>query len=155
MMPAETLAAVLTRDVSLASLPTDTPSRPRALMRDCLIRDPKQRLRDIGHARVEIDKIIAGAPDDAFAPATATAARVPTWRRALPWTLAGAFALIAALLAWTAGQPPTAHALHCFRENAGNNVKFDWRRGWESSSTIRETPMNTGLFGLTLATSTI
>jgi serine/threonine protein kinase len=57
----ETLAAVLTRDVSLASLPSEFPSRLRALVRDCLIRDPKQRLRDIGEARRVLDKLIAGA----------------------------------------------------------------------------------------------
>ena len=85
----ETLAAVLTRDVRVTSWPSTTPPRLRALIRDCLIRDPKQRLRDIGDARLALDKIIAGAPDDAVAPEAATAARLPAWRRALPWALAG------------------------------------------------------------------
>ena len=68
----ETLAAVLTRDVSMMPLPVDLPARLRALVRDCLIRDPRQRLRDIGDARLVLDRIIAGAPDDVGAPATAT-----------------------------------------------------------------------------------
>jgi serine/threonine-protein kinase len=52
----ETLAAVLTRDVGLTTLPAAIPARLRALLRDCLIRDPRQRLRDIGEARRVLDK---------------------------------------------------------------------------------------------------
>src|SRR5215471_40122 len=61
----DTLAAVLTRDVDWKALPTDVPPRLLALLRDCLVRDPKQRLRDIGDARRLLDQIITGAPDPA------------------------------------------------------------------------------------------
>lgn len=44
----ETLAAVLTRDVNLSSLAVLISSRLRGLLADCLVRDPRQRLRDIG-----------------------------------------------------------------------------------------------------------
>ena len=96
----ETLAAVLTRDVSLTSLPADTPSRLRTLLRDCLVRDPKHRLRDIGDARIVLDKIIAGAPDSTVttvqgSPTTPRS----TWSRVLPWALAAAAMLVAAALA--------------------------------------------------------
>ena len=57
----EALAAVLTRDVSIASFPEGTPLRLKKLVRDCLIRDWKQRPRDVGHARIEIARIEAGA----------------------------------------------------------------------------------------------
>jgi Tol biopolymer transport system component len=60
----ETLAAVLTRDVPLASLPGQIPSPVRALIRDCLARDPKQRLRDIGDARLALSDTIAPPPPD-------------------------------------------------------------------------------------------
>jgi serine/threonine-protein kinase len=98
----ETLAAVLTRDVSMTTLPAAIPARLRALLRDCLIRDPRQRLRDIGDARIALEQIIAGAPDDVATPALVTAAVVPAWRRALPWAVAGG-AVIAAgvLLLWS------------------------------------------------------
>ena len=85
----ETLAAVLTRDVSLTTLPAAIPPRLRALLRDCLIRDPRQRLRDIGDARIALEQSIAGAPDDVSAPASVTAAVVPAWPRTLPWTVTG------------------------------------------------------------------
>ena len=84
----ETLASVLKDSVEFTALPASVPPRLRALIARCLERDVKLRLRDIGEARLMLDKVIAGAPDDATAPATATTARLPTWRRALPWTLA-------------------------------------------------------------------
>src|SRR5439155_14535128 len=55
----ETLAAVLTRDVSMTTLPAAVPARLRALLRDCLIRDPRQRLRHIRDARIGLEQIIA------------------------------------------------------------------------------------------------
>ena len=96
----ETLAAVLTRDVTLTTLPPTTPTRLRALLRDCLIRDPRQRLRDIGDARIVLDKIIAGAPDDAAASAAVPSAIVPAWRRVLPWAAAAAFAVALGISLW-------------------------------------------------------
>jgi serine/threonine-protein kinase len=80
----DTLTAVLTRDVDWSSLPAGTPPRLNALLRDCLMRDPKQRLRDIGEARRVIGRLIDGTPDSAsgpisaeVAPATSVAARTP------------------------------------------------------------------------------
>ena len=46
------LVAVLSKDVELGALPADTPPRVASLIRRCLARDPKQRLRDIGEARL-------------------------------------------------------------------------------------------------------
>src|SRR5215468_7686984 len=94
----DTLAAVLTRDVDWKALPTDVPPRLLALLRDCLVRDPKQRLRDIGDARRVLDQIIAGLPDPAAGIAAAQSEPRPSRARALPWSvaavaLAGAAAL--------------------------------------------------------------
>jgi Tol biopolymer transport system component/predicted Ser/Thr protein kinase len=106
----ETLAAVLTRDVSLAALPPAIPARLRALLRDCLVRDPRQRLRDIGEARRTIDQVIAGALDE-IAPGTpvasgATSPARPLWKRALPWVMGvGGMAGV-----WLASRPPAAPA---------------------------------------------
>ena len=85
---AETLAAVLTRDVPISSLPSSTPAPLRALVRDCLIRDPRQRLRDIGEARRQLDRIIADGADAADASPRVSTPRV--WTRALPWLVAAA-----------------------------------------------------------------
>jgi serine/threonine-protein kinase len=74
----DTLAAVLTRDVDWKALPTDVSPRLLALLRDCLVRDPKQRLRDIGDARRVLDQIIAGVPDPAAATGSAQSPTRPS-----------------------------------------------------------------------------
>jgi Tol biopolymer transport system component len=95
----DTLAAVLTREVDWTALPADTPPRLRTLLRDCLARDPKQRLRDIGEARRVLDQLISGPPDSSAAASFANVAApapIPLWRRAFPWTIA-ALAVVAAI----------------------------------------------------------
>ena len=58
----ETLASILKDTPSLDRLPTDTPPGVRRLLQRCFERDVKQRLRDIGEARVEIAKIVRVGP---------------------------------------------------------------------------------------------
>ncbi len=105
----DTLAAVLTRDVDWKALPTDAPPRLLALLRDCLVRDPKQRLRDIGDARRVLDQIIAGVPDPVADIASAQSQTRPSSARALPWGVAAVALAGAAALAFVHfGQtPPT------------------------------------------------
>jgi Tol biopolymer transport system component len=74
----ETLAAVLTRDVSATALPAEIPSRLRALVSDCLVRDPRRRLRDMGDVRLLLDRIDE-APGPAAPAPPAAAARAPRW----------------------------------------------------------------------------
>src|SRR5260221_8427150 len=62
----ETLASILKDAPTLDALPANTPPRLRRLIERCLERDVKQRLRDIGEARVEIGKIESAAPDSAM-----------------------------------------------------------------------------------------
>jgi serine/threonine-protein kinase len=86
---AETLASVLRAEIDLTHLPIDTPPGIRRLIRRCLQRDPKQRLRDIGDARIELD-----AADDASPPAVLRGL-APARRSWLPWIAAGALAIVA------------------------------------------------------------
>jgi serine/threonine-protein kinase len=58
----DTLAAVLTRDPDWSLLPAETPPRIRELLRRCLTRDPHERLRDIGDARLELGRAPSAAP---------------------------------------------------------------------------------------------
>ena len=58
----ETLAAVLTHEADLTGLPRATPSPVASLLRRCLERDPKRRLRDIGEARFLLGEQIDEAP---------------------------------------------------------------------------------------------
>ena len=52
----ETLAAVLRKDMDWTELPSETPHSIRRLLRRCLERNHKQRLPEIGTARLEIDE---------------------------------------------------------------------------------------------------
>src|SRR5436309_5811602 len=52
------LAAVLTTDPAWDRLPAETPASIRKLLRRCLDRDRKKRLRDIGDALIEIDEAL-------------------------------------------------------------------------------------------------
>src|SRR5580765_6163824 len=105
----DTLAAVLTREVDWTQLPPDTPPRLAQLVRDCLVRDVKQRLRDIGEARRVLERLISGAPDPASTITIAAAAPpvTPAWKRALPWAVAALAAAIAIALALARPAPTT------------------------------------------------
>ncbi len=107
----DTLAAVLRQEITLAGLPAATPVRLKRLIERCLERDPKQRLRDIGEARIEIARIEAGGADMMEAPAASSAApavAVPRWQRALPWALAGGLLLALALVLTRGQRTPAA-----------------------------------------------
>ncbi len=60
----DTLAEVLKTDPDLEALPEATPANVRRLLRRCLERDPKRRLRDIGDARLELDEPVEPAEDE-------------------------------------------------------------------------------------------
>jgi Tol biopolymer transport system component len=55
-----TLADVLRAPIDIAKLPPSTPAPIRQLLARCVDRDVKNRLRDIGEARVAIEKYLAG-----------------------------------------------------------------------------------------------
>jgi serine/threonine protein kinase/Tol biopolymer transport system component len=107
-----TLAFVMTKEPEWAALPSVTPSGLRRLLRWCLDKDPKRRLQAIGDARVQIEELLSGAPEDVSAPARSGPA--PLWPRALPWAIAAGVVAAASLLvtlgaAWRV--PATAEQL--------------------------------------------
>jgi serine/threonine-protein kinase len=86
----DTLAAVLKTDPDWSALPGDTPASIRRLLRRCIQRDRKRRLRDIGDALVEIDEAQT-EPEASTAPSAVKPSR--RW----PWAVAGALAIALAL----------------------------------------------------------
>ena len=52
---ADTIVAVMERDIEWSALPAATPPSIARLLRRCLTRDPKRRLRDIGDAQLELE----------------------------------------------------------------------------------------------------
>ena len=75
---AETLAFVMTRDPALDRLPPETPPAIRRLLRRCLDRDPRRRLRDIGEARIAIEEVLSGAPAEPAVPGGPSSSPLPS-----------------------------------------------------------------------------
>ena len=94
-----TLAAVLKTDPDWSALPLATPPGVRRLLGRCLDKDPKDRLRDIGEARVAINYVLAGSVEES-APST-TVRRTPRWHRAMPAVISTASVGLVAGVAWT------------------------------------------------------
>ena len=99
----ETLAAVIKDEPDWSRLPPVTPGRIQTLVRRCLVKDPKQRLRDIGDARIAIEETLSGAELAAGSPRhvenDGVKPPLPTWRRALPWLFLSGLTLLAGLAA--------------------------------------------------------
>lgn len=95
----DTIACVLTQDPDWDALPADVPSNIHVLLRRCLEKDSKRRLRDIGDARIELDD-----------PRGASSAHIPgeqptaVTRRTAIAALAGAAAGAAATGAFAIGR---------------------------------------------------
>ena len=96
------LACVIRAEPDWSSIPGSVPPRIRELLRRCLQKDPKQRLRDIGDARIAIEELLSGSPVER-ASAEISVAQTP-WRRAMPWVLLAAGLVLGAagagLIAW-------------------------------------------------------
>ncbi|MEP7148291.1 MAG: protein kinase [Acidobacteriota bacterium] len=57
---ADTLASTLKSEPDLASLPSEMPPEIKRLLARCLVKDKRNRLQDIGDARIEIRSVLAG-----------------------------------------------------------------------------------------------
>ena len=91
----DVLASVLTTAPNWQALRVDTPEALQRLLRRCLEKDPRRRLQAMGEARVQIDDLLSGVPDEASVRALPRARSL--WRRALPWSVAAAGLVVAAM----------------------------------------------------------
>jgi len=71
----ETIAAVMMRDPDWKALPSNTPARLRDLIRRCLVKEPRNRVRDIGDVRIVIEEVQSRGEVNLDVP-QATAARI-------------------------------------------------------------------------------
>jgi Tol biopolymer transport system component len=96
----ETLASVVKDQPDLSR----APAQLQRLLQRCLEKDPRKRLRDVGDAW---DLLVErGGPDGS----TSVSPVAPAWRRALPWVLAVAAALLAATVSFSHfSEPGAAH----------------------------------------------
>ena len=106
----DTLARVLVAPIDFDKLPRETPPALRNLVRRCLERDAKNRLRDIGEARIALQACLSGS---AVTVAAEKELAVPK-RTGLIWILGAAVVLLAAIAIWALWPrtAPPAHAMH-------------------------------------------
>ncbi len=105
----DTLATVLKFEPDWDALPTETPPAVRRLLRRCLAKDPKRRLREAGSAIVEIDDTETEPASDR--PQTASAPRLQAWQRpAALGAAAVALMVVTGLTVWTAIRPKATAA---------------------------------------------
>jgi Tol biopolymer transport system component len=98
-----TLAAVLTKELDWTLLPNSVPLGVRKLLKRCLTRDLRQRLPDIGAARLELEEAMVGG---SATEVPSQAQQLP--HKKLPWILAAAGTLTAMVLGaivWHAARP--------------------------------------------------
>jgi serine/threonine-protein kinase len=95
----DTMAAVLRADPPWDALPGDTPAGVRRLLERCLERDGRRRLRDIGEARVRLERWRDDPTtlDESYATISGPVP-APAGGMRLPWILTAGFAVIAGLL---------------------------------------------------------
>ena len=90
------LARVIERDPDWAALPPALSPALATYVRRCLVKDPRQRIRDIGDVRLALE----GAFDTPVPPPpTATTSPDARWTRATAFRLAGLAAVVAAAIA--------------------------------------------------------
>jgi Tol biopolymer transport system component len=100
----DTLAAVLTQEPDFSALPRDTPPAVQTLLRRALQRDPKQRLRDIGEARIALSSADAEASQEV---ASAGRAFASGPRRTRGFAAVAAMVVVVGVVvtAWTIRRP--------------------------------------------------
>ncbi len=104
----DTMAAILRAEPDWSLLPVQTSAAVRKLLRRCLEKDARRRLRDIGDARLDLDDALSAAPE----PAVETAV-LPRPKRTSPllWIVGGA--LLGIVATFSAGRlfaPPVSRS---------------------------------------------
>jgi eukaryotic-like serine/threonine-protein kinase len=101
---AETLAAIMMKEPDWTALPAHTPAHLSDLIRRCLVKELRNRGRDIGDVRIAME---SAAKD--FAPGQHDKAIATGRRERIAWSAAAVFMLVALLLgAWTLRPAPSS-----------------------------------------------
>lgn len=121
----DVLACVIRAEPDWPAVSGSVPARIRELMHRCLQKDPRQRLQAIGEARITLEEVLSGAPQEARAPQAQTAAE-PVWQRALPWAAGVLLAVVVGVGVWELrprpDPPPVVH--FSFGAPAGDSLVF-------------------------------
>ncbi len=120
----DSIAKVLEREPDWSALPDATPVEIRRLLQRCLAKDCRQRLRDIGDARFEIDERSLSASDQPIA--------VKRSRPGRTWLL-----LVVVLLA-VAAAVTSIETRHSVTENPLATAQFSPLTDWDGTEALAE-----------------
>jgi serine/threonine protein kinase len=122
----EVLAAVIRAEPDWTALPRTTPPSIKRLIRRCLVKDPKQRLRDIGDARIAIEETLSGADAGALTNGDTPDNKGASFlRRATPWALGAVTIFVAAIATWLLLRPKPQENVFRFLISPPENSEFD------------------------------
>ncbi len=93
---ADSIGATLHKESDFTLLPARTPRRVRELLTDCLAKDRNSRLRDIGDARLELERAVTEPREEL----RDTGAMRPWWRSAGVLATASLLAVAAVAVSW-------------------------------------------------------
>src|SRR5262245_14805737 len=103
----DVIAQVITAEPDWNALPARVPPSLTALLQRCLSKDPNARLRDIGEARIALERIAHHAGDE---PSTVRVPARSPWHRAWPLVLAASAGVAIGFFGGTARTPAPAGA---------------------------------------------
>jgi serine/threonine-protein kinase len=126
----DVLSSVLRSEVELEGLPSHTPARVCELLRRCLHKDPRQRLRDIGDARLALEGVGSGEGAEPVA-------RSSAWLRVLPWSVSALLGLALAFVALRGAGP--SHGTEAPRSARHLSLALP---GGEELGNLRERPLS-------------
>src|SRR5215472_16197468 len=115
-----TLAEVLAAPIDFDKLPKETPPAIRNLVRRCLERDAKNRLRDIGEARIALQACLSGSAMTVAAEKELVVRK----RTGLIWILGAAVVLLTGIASWALWPKAPTRATR-FQVTLPDNVQFD------------------------------
>ncbi|HEV2323884.1 MAG TPA: protein kinase [Terracidiphilus sp.] len=123
----DVLAAVIKSEPDWNALPADTPPAMQRLVRRCLQKDPHERLRDIGDARIAIEETLSGAEQEAAISGGPIAQSQPSsrLRGSLPGALGAAAFVFAGVAAWLLLRPAPPQSLYRFSISPPENGEFE------------------------------
>ena len=135
----DTLARILMKEPDWTALPAAVPPAVVTVLRRCLQKDRKQRVRDLGDVSLALEGAFETTVAGTLAPGPAIQPR-PLWRRALPVVAAAvvASAMVGAA-AWTLKPTPplTVYSLHVRARRGSAGRGWSTPRAWPSPLTAR------------------
>ena len=136
---ADTIVRILEREPDWTALPPGTPDPIRNLLFGCLVKDSRERLRDIGDVAISIDSILSGSAGATPVPAARrpAKARVP-W---MPWAVAAALVLVVGWMALSSLRPQPPPRVSRLLADIPPNLALDGSGGAHTVALSRDGSM--------------